>query len=155
MIRPKTCARHDQKTARNDEFRHTVRKWNAHDATTAKLINDLNPPPTVIKHVVSPTCKHIAFSGVLSVLWWRPNKAGRYPSRPATEISRAEVKELPVLFWLERGDASALNNLLLSAPKQENATMSAKTTPPIGPKSARPKSRATVLLAATVFCIEL
>ena len=37
-----------------------------------------------------------------------------------------------------------------SAPKQEKATMAAKTAPPTGPNSARPKSRATVLLSPTV-----
>ena len=42
--------------------------------------------------------------------------------------------------------------LPLSAPKQEMATMSANGTPPTGPNNARPKSRATVLLFATVSC---
>jgi hypothetical protein len=36
------------------------------------------------------------------------------------------------------------------APKQEKATMKAKTEPPMGPKSALPKSIATVLLLPTV-----
>jgi len=36
------------------------------------------------------------------------------------------------------------------APKHEMATMIAKRTPPKGPKRARPKSKATVLLRATV-----
>lgn len=36
------------------------------------------------------------------------------------------------------------------APKHEIATMTAKKTPPKGPKRARPKSKATVLLRATV-----
>lgn len=40
----------------------------------------------------------------------------------------------------------------LSAPKHETATMRAKAAPPTGPKSARPKSSATVLLRASVSC---
>jgi len=37
-----------------------------------------------------------------------------------------------------------------NAPKHEKATMNAKTVPPTGPKRARPKSMATVLLSPTV-----
>jgi hypothetical protein len=42
-------------------------------------------------------------------------------------------------------------NTPFRAPKQEKATMKAKTLPPMGPSNARPKSMATVLLMATVF----
>lgn len=38
----------------------------------------------------------------------------------------------------------------LRAPKQDTATKTANTTPPTGPKSARPKSSATALLLPTV-----
>lgn len=44
---------------------------------------------------------------------------------------------------------------LFKAPAAEKETMSAKSDPPRGPKSALPKSRATVLLSPTVSCSAL
>ena len=62
----------------------TVKKLNAHEATTAKLMSRLKPPPMTMKVIVRMAWRHMAFRGVLRVLLWRPNSFGRYPSLPAT-----------------------------------------------------------------------
>lgn len=52
--------------------------------TTAKLIRDLNPPPTTMNMIVTTAWRIMALRGVLRVLLCLPNIAGRYPSFPAT-----------------------------------------------------------------------
>jgi len=62
----------------------TVRKKNAQDATTVKLMRERNPPPRSMKAIVMLACRSMAFRGVFLVGCSRPNRAGKYPSLPAT-----------------------------------------------------------------------
>lgn len=119
-------------------------------------MRDLKPPPNKINAIVNAACKSIALNGVFLVLCSFPNMAGKYRSRPATKIKRADVKVAPEMcdyMYDSVNNVIAGHRLILPlrAPKHEKATMNANTVPPIGPKRALPKSSATVLLRATVF----
>lgn len=113
-------------------------------------MRERKPPPMTINTIVIVAWRRIALTGVRLDLFTCANIAGRYPSRPATQMRRAEVNVDPAGGEYEYPGNDVRDNSPFSAPKQEMATMTAKTTPPAGPKSVRPKSRATVLLRPTV-----